>query len=387
MKRSHQEVDELRKRGAFKEALDLARYAHSQTPNHRILKKSYRWALYSYLKSKISQAQEQAQQGLLTPQEIVNASQPRIIEINQLCREYRVQKLDTANLCYSLLLRSLCRLSPPPLGLYGLLKWSRSSGLRSEDYEEHEVVHKDLESSEPIILPPLITLLARSLESLTIAIDQCTETSAILSSLAEGEVASLAAKVYLRAEEKLSAEAMASQNLGEANFIWRALWLSRRAGEFEQGHVCALKLLTQANPPASTWWELALCLAMQSKIDPYVMCLDQGKRSDDLKSAYFCALNSIVQAKKSGLTDSVMIKVYACIGYWAYELGLHQEARASLTWAIELTEQLSLPVPYSWVRDLALIGGRLSHSIDIFSEMRIEMNKYVPYWLNAQLKR
>ena len=46
----HIEVDERRRAGDIKGALDLARYAHGELSNHQLLKRSYAWALYSYLK-------------------------------------------------------------------------------------------------------------------------------------------------------------------------------------------------------------------------------------------------------------------------------------------------------------------------------------------------
>ena len=195
--------------------------------------------MYSYLKHKVNSMLAELREGHHSPSDLVSANKPRVIELNRLCREYRVQRLLTSDLCFSLILRTLCRLTPPPLGLYGLLKWARSSGLRSEDYQAYE--GQNLTPQNRVPHPPLILVLARRMESLTLAIDQCDQDSPSLAKLQDGEVASLTAKIYLHADNSLIEDARSNIGEGESSLLWHALWLSRRAGDYEQGLTCALK--------------------------------------------------------------------------------------------------------------------------------------------------
>ena len=384
MKGLHHEVDELRKSGALKEALDLARYAHSKTPKHKLLKRSYSWSVYSYLKHKVSSSLEELRQGQLTSGNLVSANKPRVIELNQLCREYRVQRLLTSDLCFSLILRTLCRLTPPPLGLYGLLKWARSAGLRSEDYQAYEGQNSTHQNT--VLHPPLILLLARGMESMTVAIDQCDQNSPALAKLDDGEVASLTAKVYLHANDSLSEDARSSIGEGELSLLWRALWLSRRAGDHEQGLTCALELISKDRSLASTWWELAQCLARYKRVDPYKMTLKGGAHSshNELKTSYYCALKSISLAQANGLGESKIVIVYAQAAYWAHSLGLMIESQVLLSRAIQLLESYAQPIPYSWVRDLSHLGGSSHHLNEVFEGINDEIDRYLASWLSRQ---
>ena len=234
MRKFHLEIDERRKSGDLKGALDLARYAHAQLPHHQLIKRSYAWALYSYLKQKISSNLPLLSSDDWTPNRVQSKSDhlkpqllsdhPRRREINLLCREYRRHKLPTSDLCLSLFLRQLCRIHPAPLGLYGLLKWTEITGLRSEDH---------IVDPERPHAPPLIGTLALKLSSIVSLLDQ--ERVAGLNSRVEPEqVATLSAQLY---ETLITSEQHSDHNT-YAWFmpsIWGACRLNRRSGRFNNG--------------------------------------------------------------------------------------------------------------------------------------------------------
>jgi hypothetical protein len=371
LRKYHQEVDELRKTGALKEALDLARYAHSQLPEHRLLQRSYGWAIYSYLKQKCRGLEAELKKGDLHHRQLVEATSTRVVEVNQLCREYRLRKLMTNDLCFSLILRRLCHFDPPPLGLYGLLKWARSTGLRAEDYKE-EPVNNTAEKR-----PILLYLLASRLSSLVSVLDEELAPSMALQSLDVREVASFAAKVHIHAHKECVSPPY--------ELAWGACWLSRRGGEYSEGVKWGLVLLSNSEYPPSVWWEVALCLAEESQSYKTLKKVSLGQNVLNLNYAFPCALAATHEARTQGVDEGLLANVYARAGFWAYYLGHLQSARALLTWAIKIRTQRKQKIPFDWVSFLNDLGGELIDISSLLSELDQRTYQQAQSWLKAQI--
>ena len=371
MRKYHQEVDELRKAGALKEALDLARYAHSQLPEHRLIQRSYGWAIYSYLKQKCRELDTELKNGGLHHRQLVEATSTRVVEVNQLCREYRSRKLMTNDLCFSLILRRLCRFDPPPLGLYGLLKWARSKGLRTEDYKEEPVDHTN--EKRPILL----YLLAGRLSSLVSVLDEELAPSKALQSLDVGEVASFAARVHIHAHKECIDPAH--------ELAWGACWLSRRGGEYSEGVKWGLVLLSNAQYPPSVWWEIALCLAEEDQSYKLLKKVSPSKNALNLNHAFPCALAATHEARAQGVDEGLLANVYARAGFWAYCLGHLQQARALLTWAIKIRTQRKQKLPFDWVSFLNDLGGELVDVSSLLVQLDQQTYQQAQSWLKAQI--
>lgn len=370
------EIDSLRKSGAYKEALDLARYAHSQMSEHRLLKRSYAWAIYSYLKLKCAQVNELLNRHELSAIALIESKHPRVIEVNQLCREYRINKLSTADLCFSLLLRLLCRFELPPLGLYGLLKWSRSTGLRPEDYQV-EINEKTGEKREPLLL-----VIAHKLEALVQACEHIDQEHPIFNKLHLKEMVEFVARLHIHSyESKL--ESTAQQKL---RLLWTACWLYRRAGLFDQALKYGLLCFKSEYTPPSLWWEYALCLAQDSHNNETIYTLDQTALSKELSSALGCALYASQQARDNGINELHLVHLYAKIAVWAYHLDYLNEARILLTIAITLTEQNKQKVPFKWVATLSELGGPIMGSINLPADFIQQGTRDAQAWLSHKLE-
>ena len=378
MRKFHLEIDERRRSGDLKGALDLARYAHAQVPQHQLVKRSYAWALYSYLKHKItSSLSELSSSEWMSTRDASHvpsthqllSDHPRRREINLLCREYRRHKLPVDDLCLSLTLRQLCRFSPAPLGLYGLLNWAELKGLRSED---HQV---DPEYPEQ---PPLTFTLAQQLCTLINHLDQ-ERVSGFTSRIEPTRVAKLAAQLYMSIiNEDLSSEDEYTPWI--ISSLWGACWVNRRAGHFKRGlhYACLLVQFNQETP--ETWWELAQIAAREAHI-PMVLT-HQGKvnlqpaphppQSEDdsawadlrspvrqtaLNDAISLALRCAHEARSRGVNEVNLSEIYARAGYWSGLLRDYSLAQSLMWWSIELRRQNHLPSPYTWTELLIQYGG------------------------------
>ena len=347
MRKFHQEIDDLRKSGSFKEALDLARYAYSKLPEHKLLKRSYSWAVYNYLKYKCTVLKEALSSGELKPSQLLNATDRRVIELNQLCREYRIHKLIVKDLCFSLILKQLCKFDPPPLGLYGLLKWSKSTSLREEDYETEIFDYKD----KRIVQPPLVYRLARGLANLTLMIDQEPLSNPLLQSVNIVELAVFTSKVCVHAYQRCEPK--------RHEMLWEGCRLSRRGAEFETGIEWGVILLRQKEYPPEVWWEVAQCLAEESHWESLTKSMTIQSQNDQLSHAVSCALAGAHQARNQGLDEQNLVHVYARTAVWFSRIGDLITARALLTWAIKVLKDSPQKIPYDWVMTLDQMGGEL----------------------------
>lgn len=374
MRKFHQEVDELRKSGAYKEALDLARYAYSKLPEHNLLKRSYSWAVYTYLKHKCSLLKEVIIQGDLSREQVVIATDRRVLELNQLCREYRIHKLLVKDLCFSLILRQLCKFDPPPLGLYGLVKWSRSKGLRDEDYKEEVFSHKETSKS----YPPLVHTLAIRLESLTSVIDRESTQSRTLELVNIEELAAFAAKVCMHAHDRCEPK--------NNDMLWRGCWLSRRGAQYENGIQWGIRILKLKNYSPSVWWEIAQCLAEESAWHSLTQSMAIKKSNPQVNHAISCALVGAHEARNLGINELDLVHLYARTALWFYRIGELISARALLTWAIQILKDHMQKIPYDWVTTLDQLGGSLNDYWPHLSAIDQQKHRQAYDWLNAQNK-
>jgi len=393
MRNFHLEIDERRQSGDLKGALDLARYAHAQLSQHQLIKRSYAWALYSYIKYKIINNLNELSSTALPhhDQHTTSSSPPHLLsdlprrrEINLLCREYRRHKLLTADLCFSLILHQLCRISPAPLGLYGLLNWAGISGLRDED----TLVNPDHPER-----PPLIFTLAIHLSSLVNCLDQ-ERVAGLTPRIAPSKVATLAARLcdHLIQITPLSCTDQPPWSIPS---IWGACWLSRRAAQFQQSLIWADLLMHAGRSTPELWWEVAQSLAEEEYIP--LLLTHQGKlttqldsslsshsehitsrevqtqtRQDRLKDALACALRSTYEARSRGISEIDLTEIYARAGYWSGLLRNYPLAQSLLWWSIEVRQRADVPSPYIWTELLIQYGG--SHS-EPWTQLSAALNK------------
>lgn len=399
----HLEIDERRRSGDIKGALDLARYAHSQLSSHQLLKRSYGWALYAYLKHKITAHSAELSSPLaITDLErhtvdhrTLISEQPRRREINLLCREYRRHKLPVTDLCFSLFTRQLCRIQPAPLGLYGLMKWADIDGMRTDDLvADPERPHE----------PPLLLMLADHLTSLIITLDH--ERVGGLTPQADPmKVSGLVARCYERLLEPISpppepevepttqevVKGEAFQN-GEQYvqkasssphepkpdtqsrhyLMWSACWTRRRAGDYRQSLKWADRLAQLRSPTPELWWEIAQAIAEEAIIPSVLTSLgetnersvtsarsgDTNTSQDQLRRALSCALRAAHEARQRGVEERVFAELYARASYWASHIGDNQVAGALIWWAIELRHISQVAYPYSWRSLSQALGGK-----------------------------
>ena len=370
----HHEIDSLRKSGAYKEALDLARYAHSRMSDHRLLKRSYSWAMYSYLKLKCAQIHEALKQREFSTLALLDSQQSRVIEVNQLCREYRINKLLTADLCFSLILRLLCRFDVPPLGLYGLIKWSRSAGLRSEDYEPEALENSRVQRE------PLLLLLAFRLEALVEACAQIDSEHRVFEKLNVEDLATFTARLHIHTYEKtlgLSAQQ-------KTKLLWNICWLYRRGQSFSEGLKWGINCFKSNYAPPSLWWEIALCLAKDHQNNETILSLENTVISHDLSSALACALHASIEAKKNEVDELQLVHLYAKSALWTYHLNYHLEARALLTIAIDIVKQNKCKIPFKWVSTLSELGGVVASPLNIYIPFAKQASLDANSWLAHQ---
>ena len=373
MRKYHQEIDQLRKTGAYKEALDLARYAFAQRPGSSVLKGSYSWAIYSYIKQKKSMVISHLKEGDLHPAQLIDASHPRVIELNQLCREYRLQKLLVNDLCFSLILRQLCQLKPAPLGLYGLLAWSRSAGLREEDYlpESHYTGRGE---SRPLILD-----LAHSMAYLSAALDDTLTQTEAIRSLDKTALVELTANLHLHAYKKV--------DTAPIELLLEGCWLSRRAGLFHQGIETAISLMHIGNFSPRLWWEIALCLAEVKQVEAQSLQFSHNGHSLlHLSNAFYCGLYAVKKAISQGSEHTHFIINYAQLASWAKALKLLTEARYLLSYAIELSKQVGQPFPFKWEAVLNELGGAFDTPLVSLNMLFEKSNSQARGWLETYQK-
>lgn len=370
----HQEIDSLRKSGACKEALDLARYAYSQMSGHRLIKRSYSWAIYSYLKLKCAQVNKALQKRELSDMDLLESKHPRVIEVNQLCREYRINKLETADLCFSLILRLLCRFSLPPLGMYGLIKWSKSLGLRDEDYRREK--QENSRGSAEILL----VLIASRLESLVIACDQIDPEHKVFERFEVVDLAKFAAALHAHAYEKC----LDLSQKQRVDLAWTTCWLYRRSQSFTEGLNWSLKCFRANYSTPSLWWEVALCLAKDHQNNEVVQGLEKSTVSINMSSALACALHASIEAKKQGVDELQIVHLYAKVALWSYHLDYRLESRALLTIAIETIRKNKGKVPFKWVEILSELGGELADPTAKYQLFAKQASLDAKAWLDHQ---
>ena len=387
MRAYHKEIDELRRSGAFKEALDLARYAHGERREHRLIKRSYAWALYAYLKIKIQRAlSDPADVSHLTSYRLASTTggrdaplineHPRRREINLLCREYRVAKLAVSDLCLSLILGQLCRLSPPPLGLFGLTRWAQSSALRPEDL---------ISPSEHPQLPPLARRVTRGLTQMISYLDQerALREPDFKLPLDSSEIAELTLNlIHQQRTEDLSHDLT-----HERASRWALCELNRRAAYFDESLRWGVSLLGDTIRPhqddAELWWELAQTLAAESETPSALTfggvavarsLLTQGwpvytpERREQLSQARALALRATHCARAQGVYEVALAEVYARIGFWSAILGETDSAQAFLWWAVEVSRRYRQPSPYSWS---AMLNTYDAPSVEPWDTLRV----------------
>lgn len=373
MEQYHHKIDTLRKAGETKNAIDLARFAYSKTPNHRLLKKSYAWAIYSHLKVRSS--------SLVGPLSgnTLDAEHKDVIAINALCREYRKAQLPTRDLCFSLILKRLSDLSVYILGLYELMKWGRSAGLRPEDYALEE------DSSAQL---PLIISIAERLEGFVSALDQASHLRTEYSYDVD-EIALFTFRVHLHLFER-------EAPLYDLHRIhWSAGWLARRAGQFNQGIELLLSRFFSERSSPEVIWELSQCVAEEAVTPPALLWeavvssvtpvhFDHKER---LRDARALATYSARQARGVGISELTLSDLYARVGYWSALIDEPERSRAMLSWATEVRLSAQVEYPYAWSVILDQVGGPLRDPWTILKGLDEEGEARASEWISRYGRR
>ena len=350
MEKYHHKIDKLRKEGRVKEAIDLARFASAQLPSHRLIKQSYAWAVYSYLKEKGEEVQGQ--------------DRSQLVKVEQLCREYRRAKLGVGELCYSLILRRLCMIKPVPLGLFHLVSWSRSQGFRSEDYLP-ESGYRD-----PI---PLIDLIAMCLAELVTDLERGDDLQENIQAIAH---LSYQVQVHLLERRR--------ETKNEQVLTWRAGWLARRAGLFDQA-LDLLYSLVSADPLPEVLWEIAQCIAREASSPSQLRVIHTSEPtvsvgSDRLHLARAVALAAAHHAREKNMSEEKLAYVYARSAYWSSQCEEIDRARALMGWAIELKKQKRQVSPYAWTALLNQWGGESDHLWETLRDLNDESLRTCQQW-------